>query len=202
MTELKDRLKLARKRRKLSQPQLADAVGMSQSNLSDLETGKSKGSGLLPQIAKELKVNALWLATGEGPMESTSAPAPAIPQSKAAVILAYNPEGEPDPAGDMLIMLPWKLAELGNPDPAKLLIHYATDDSMATEFKQGSLTLINTALTSPAAGKVYLLNIGGKPYLRRMVDAYGRWKIRADAPGDPGEYLDELDAVIVGQVIW
>lgn len=40
---------------------------MTQPAYSDLERGESASSSLVPQIARALGVNALWLATGEGP---------------------------------------------------------------------------------------------------------------------------------------
>lgn len=64
---LQSRLKEARKDAGLSQGYVAEAVGMSQSNYSDLERGVNQGTGLLPQIAFVLGVRPYWLATGNGP---------------------------------------------------------------------------------------------------------------------------------------
>lgn len=64
---LQTRLKEARRAAGLTQPQVAEKVGMSQPNYSDLERGKNKSSTLLPQIAFVLGVRPYWLATGEGP---------------------------------------------------------------------------------------------------------------------------------------
>lgn len=66
---LKDRLKLARKASKKTQVEIATAVGMTQSSYSELETGKSQASTLLPKMADILGVDALWLQTGEGEMQ-------------------------------------------------------------------------------------------------------------------------------------
>jgi SOS-response transcriptional repressor LexA len=66
--ELKDRLKQARKHAKLTQTQLADAVGITQTSITDLERGKSQTTGYIAQIAKACRVSALWLASGEGVM--------------------------------------------------------------------------------------------------------------------------------------
>ena len=68
MSELKDRLKTARKNAKMTQAQLAKAVPISQGTISDLESGRNKGTASLVKIAQALKVNAHWLATGEGEM--------------------------------------------------------------------------------------------------------------------------------------
>lgn len=66
--ELKDRLKEARKHARLTQAQLAEAVGISQPSITDLERGKSQKTGYIAQIAKACSVDPLWLATGRGQM--------------------------------------------------------------------------------------------------------------------------------------
>ena len=63
---LKDRLKLARKNAKKSQAEVADAIQITQSAYSQLETGRVDSSSHLPSIAKFLGVDADWLQTGEG----------------------------------------------------------------------------------------------------------------------------------------
>ncbi|MFW2078841.1 XRE family transcriptional regulator [Acinetobacter sp. ULE_I010] len=61
---LKDRLKEARKNARKSQLDVADAIGITQSAYSQLETGRVDSSSHLPAIAKHLNVDAYWLQTG------------------------------------------------------------------------------------------------------------------------------------------
>lgn len=68
MTEFKDRLKMARKSAKMTQVQLAQAIDVTQSSISDLESGRNKISTKTAQIAQVLNVNPIWLATGQGEM--------------------------------------------------------------------------------------------------------------------------------------
>lgn len=63
---LKDRLKEARKKAKKSQKDVVEAVGITQSALSQLETGLVNSSSHLPSIAKFLGVDSYWLQTGNG----------------------------------------------------------------------------------------------------------------------------------------
>ncbi|MGM0858632.1 MAG: XRE family transcriptional regulator [Pseudomonadota bacterium] len=70
--ELKDRLKQARKHRKMSQIRLSEATGLDQTTISNLETGKVLSTSKLVQIAHALRVDARWLATGAGQMEGGS----------------------------------------------------------------------------------------------------------------------------------
>lgn len=61
---LKDRLKEARKKAKKSQKDVVNAVGITQSALSQLETGAVSSSSHLPAIARFLSVDSYWLQTG------------------------------------------------------------------------------------------------------------------------------------------
>jgi len=70
-TEYAVRLRAARKHAGLTQHQLADAVGMPQSTLSEAET-TGQSSAYTPMLAKKCGVDAEWLATGRGAMVSAS----------------------------------------------------------------------------------------------------------------------------------
>lgn len=66
MTELKDRLKKARKDAKLTQAQVASSIkGLSQPAYSDLESGKSKTTTKMAELANLFDVSGYWLATGK-----------------------------------------------------------------------------------------------------------------------------------------
>lgn len=65
LMNLSERLKFARKEAKKTQKQVAEAVNMTQSNYSQLETGSALKSVFLPAIANYLGVDALWLESGE-----------------------------------------------------------------------------------------------------------------------------------------
>lgn len=62
------RVRQARKARKLNQTQLADMIGVSQAAISELEVREDASSKHLIDIAGALDVNPVWLATGEGDM--------------------------------------------------------------------------------------------------------------------------------------
>ena len=76
-TDFGARVARSRKHAGLTQKQLAPMVGMSQSNLSELEAVAFE-SGKTAQIARQCGVNAYWLATGEGSMLDL-APVAAVP---------------------------------------------------------------------------------------------------------------------------
>lgn len=66
-SEFGARLLLARTRAELTQPQLATAVGMSQSSLAEAE-GVGKSSSFTVRIAERCGVSARWLECGDGDM--------------------------------------------------------------------------------------------------------------------------------------
>lgn len=65
---IKDRFKQARKHAKLSQEELALAVGCTQGLISKIERGDQEGTGLIVDIAKACGVRPEWLALGQGEM--------------------------------------------------------------------------------------------------------------------------------------
>lgn len=67
---LSERIKLSRKHAGLTQSELAESVGIAQTAISQLESGKTLRSSYLIQIARACGVNSVWLASGEGEMHS------------------------------------------------------------------------------------------------------------------------------------
>lgn len=63
---LSERMKAARKIAGLTQTELADKVGIAQTAISQLESGKTHRSTYLSQIARACGVSAYWLETGQG----------------------------------------------------------------------------------------------------------------------------------------
>ncbi len=69
MINLKNRIKKARKHARLTQPQLAELIGVSHRTLTSYEKDASKVTIKISQkIASECKVNEIWLLTGKGEM--------------------------------------------------------------------------------------------------------------------------------------
>ncbi len=61
-----ERLRLARKNKGWSQPQLAERTAVNQATISKIERGDQDQSVHTPILAAALCVDALWLATGQG----------------------------------------------------------------------------------------------------------------------------------------
>lgn len=78
MDTFAERLRAARRAAKLSQVQLAKKTGLSQTTISNIESGRNDGSREILQLAKALKVNAEWLLNGVGPREGQPEDEPMI----------------------------------------------------------------------------------------------------------------------------
>ncbi|MEI6707890.1 MAG: helix-turn-helix transcriptional regulator [Methylococcales bacterium] len=69
ITSSGDRVSLFRKDKKLSQQELADAIGVSRGYIGDIERNRSEpSSNFLTLLASKLNVSVDWLLTGEGEM--------------------------------------------------------------------------------------------------------------------------------------
>lgn len=91
MTNLADRLKIARKHARLSQGDLAIKAGIKQPVISQLENGRNAGSTHVVSIAKACGVRAEWLANGAGSMldETTGFDANVVPASAPLKFYEY-----------------------------------------------------------------------------------------------------------------
>jgi transcriptional regulator with XRE-family HTH domain len=88
------RLRHARKLRGLTQEALAKKAGVSQSSVSELESGLSKspwGTNLV-SLSQSLEVNPEWLASGKGPMDGAAPPLPPEAEKFARRWLRLVPE--------------------------------------------------------------------------------------------------------------
>lgn len=74
-----ERLKAFREMKKLSQVQLAEALGGTARGLQDNESGKSLPNSKILTGLYGLGINVNWLLSGEGPMTRNEAVKPATP---------------------------------------------------------------------------------------------------------------------------
>lgn len=182
MYSLADRLKLARETKGLSQQQLADRVGVSQSTIGNLEAGTRQSARKLPQIADALGVNALWLSEGRGPMALTTdainvrpveiglRKIPLISSVQAGLMTEAL---EPFPAGSAFEYL---LTDLPLSEHAFAL--EIEGQSMEPEFKEGDRIIVDPAL-QPQPGDFVVAKNGReeatfKKYRPRGIGQSGR----------------------------
>ncbi|MGN5533768.1 XRE family transcriptional regulator [Acinetobacter sp. Lyrl_1] len=180
---LKDRLKLARKNAKKSQQAVADAIGVTQSAYSQLETGRVDSSSFLPAIAKFLGVDAYWLQTGK---ESEKFD-PFITVDSVVATEDYKDEfiwidvveavfscgvGESiefhfDTINGKIPFSPSFMKDKNVTDKTMKIIK-AKGDSMADYIKDGDLVGINLAQTEIIDGEIYAVYLAGEGMLKQI----------------------------------
>lgn len=217
--EYKDRIKIARAHAGLTQGQLADAVGVKQASISDLETGKSQSSSYSASIAKACGVDALWLEKGQGAMvnKKTDEAKSSVSYPKEedyALIRQYSAVGEcgngylndhVELSDGLAFKRDW-LARIGA-KAENLAVIYAAGDSMEPYIFDGDVVLFDTSDTEPKHGQVYVVRRPDDSVsIKRLVQQLaGDWVIKSDNPDRTDEKVssDTIHEIpFVGRVIW
>ncbi|MBF0369289.1 MAG: helix-turn-helix domain-containing protein [Magnetococcales bacterium] len=157
---LGDRIQIARKAAGLTQKELADRVGISQTAVHKLECGRSKSSRKTVTIALTCGVDPVWLETGHG--EMSLSPAGVTPQDTAT--RGVSDSDRPYPTRGYLVtrlpLLSWIEASsqgapqdqvgdertwvsLGQDVNQKAFALQVSGDSMATEFTDGDIIVVD-----------------------------------------------------------
>ncbi len=148
--ELQDRLKTARKAKKLTQTEVADKVGITQASYSGLERGTSRSTSKLVELANLFDVNATWLATGKGEMTVSHANVEKVsPKNiRFAPVLNWVQAGAFTPMGDNYYdeYMPHTYDKGEN-----IYWLQVRGDSMEPDFKEGDYLLVD-ADKQPKAG--------------------------------------------------
>lgn len=92
------RVRAMRRRRNLTQDDLARAVGCSSQTVLDLEQGNIAWSRFLPAIADALEVSFAWLNTGRGPRDAGGVYQGAVPVVQWRCLAQAVLAGDPVPA--------------------------------------------------------------------------------------------------------
>lgn len=228
MSELKDRLKTARKNAKMTQAQLAKAVPISQGTISDLESGRNKGTASLVKIAQALKVNAHWLATGEGEMTALPAQIQTILDNTTGPISnnAINPEQKIwlplmnisfscgngvdvqchfEETKKQLAFEPDFLPSRGVKE-ANVRLLYATGDSMEEFIFDGDIFAIDISDTTIRDGQIYAIYFEGEAMLKQIFkEAGGRLILHSKNPKYKDKIVTEdngADFKVLGRQFW
>jgi transcriptional regulator with XRE-family HTH domain len=109
VNQFADRLRHARKLRRLSQAALAAKCGLSQSAIANYETKNRRSAKDIFSLANALEVSPLWLAHGTGPMDVIP-----LPGSIPAYVVAESSPGRqpaPWPLPDIPPDMFWSLPE-------------------------------------------------------------------------------------------
>lgn len=232
MTTLSDRLKKSRKNAGLTQIAIAEEVGITQPTYQALESGKVTKTSYLLQIAEALKVDARWLATGEGDSglfeqegnaklsqkvikvwsQDDVPPTGMIPISYIQGVFADMGNGyvNSEPTDELML---WfredTIRECNvNPDFAKVIV--VRGDSMSPELTDGQVIAIDTSARRIYDGEIYAFRIGDElkvKYLFRHGDGFKAISRNEDKLRFPDEFYTAQDIEsdnieILGQFWW
>lgn len=220
---LSQRLKAARKHADLTQKELADAAGVSQPVISQIEGGTSLKSVHIAKLATACRVDLMWLSEGSGEMLPSQAHGPdengspskknyaLIPQytARASAGNGYHNDHVELSEGQGLVFKRDWLKRLSLKEATSCVI-YAEGSSMEPTISDGDVLLIDRASTEPRSGKVYAIHRpDGSISVKRLVQTFsGGWVIRSDNPDKtvyPDEPIsaDDLHQIeIIGRSVW
>lgn len=216
---LKDRLKTARKIAKKSQEDVANAIKITQSAYSQLETGRVESSTHLPAIARYLGVDAYWLQTGVEsknftPIETWDSNTPLdddeveIPFFKD-FSFACGSGSISEAIANEKRKLRMAKSTLRNLTISKenAVAAIASGDSMTPAIKDGDTIHLDLGRRSIKDGKIFAICLGGLFYCKRLYNLpFGGVRIVSDNSEEfpeiqlTAEQVIEQDFQIVGWV--
>ena len=231
MKTLAERLVWARNKKEMSQAQLAQAAGVSQSTIGNLEAGIRSSARKITSIALALDVDAAWLAEGIGDSaRNEDSMLPNIHEDllpRGAIPVSVAEQEDPNYLEIRAVRLKLSAGLTGVAidqviEDAKPILfqrewlekngYFAEDlvalkirgESMAPRMEEGDLVVINMADKVPRDGLVYAVNYEGEDVVKRLVRENREWWLVSDNP-DQKTYQRKLcrgaSCIIIGQVI-
>lgn len=223
MSEIKDRLREARRNKGLSQAGLSKLLGVSQASIAAIEAGRNKRPTNLVSIAKALDVSPYWLETGKEDKEIISNATPLgkieewdndtplseddceAPLYKDVKLSAGN--GFADDIEDYngyKLRFSRKTLRKHGISPENVVCVMADGDSMEPVFPSGATLGIDTGSKTIRDGQIYAINHGG--LLRtKILHKLPENKVRIRSYNQ-SEYPDEEasldDLSVIGRVFW
>lgn len=223
MNDIGDRIKYARELRGLSQEELAERSGVSQTSITDVERGRSKMPRGLNKIAKALQVSVEWLMTGDGMAPDPDDPAPVKESSgppagyvavrmTTAKLGAGNTAVNSDDrftevAGGMLFRQ--QSFAMRGLQPSSMHVGFVEGESMWPTLHHKTAVMFDESQTSPVDDEIFAfqyVQTDGETQVKRLFwlpDS--RIRIVSDNP-DKSRYPDVYVAVdqlrIIGRYAW
>lgn len=187
---LAERIRLARKHARLTQKELADKTGISQTAVHKLEIGRSRSSRRTVSIALTCGVDPIWLDSGRGQM--------AFPGAEAFMADSgcVGEDGKPNRAYPLLARVPlisWdeltkycgESAENFKPEVVswipvapkaseRAFAMKVPDDSMEPEFQEGEIIIIDPMMMGSHNQFMVAHEETNRPTFKRFIDHGGQ----------------------------
>ena len=222
MSGVGTRIKKAREALGMTQVTLAQAVGISQQAVMELESGRAKGTKHTAKFARALGQDPLWLETGEGRLrEAAKARRQVRTDAMEAVVEVANFERIPvfdlkagrgrDPLGDIdnavsfsMFRTLWLKALTATP-VSQLAVVQMSGDAMEPTIANGDQVLVDTAQANLRREGIYVLRLDDTLLVRRvtMHPATRKVTVASDnARYKPYEDLDPEALEALGRIVW
>ncbi len=217
-TTLGTRLKTARKSKNWRQEDLSDRSGVKQSTISKIERDIQKTSTEVVKLAHALKVSAIWLSDGIGPMYTEIDKNTPEVEEDCMLYQYFDPRcikgsyfnSKDKPSCDTLSVSSRTLAGLGV--AADDAIAYVQDDeSGGMTLAHGDEGVIDSSQTEPELnnGRLFAIASGHRVIVRRItVNSIGGLLVSSDS-SDKSRFPDELFTAldrqqlnIIGRLCW
>ena len=211
MTDLAERLKEARTTSGMSQVELADRSGVSQSTIANIESGRNEGSKHIVKIAEALNHNVHWLMYGklprmvynvrtvpEGeerpdPNLMPDAPIGTLPSGLPDVwmdrseVRSRRPHREPDwkKVEQRVLSVKTSLFPALSTNPARCRVIAVPDESMEPFLFRDDLFMIDLTKAQPRDGRIYAVLFEGDLLIRQVFRQVGSVVLHAYNPRFP-----------------
>lgn len=207
MKSIGERTRKLREEKGWSQEKLAEESGVSQGTIGFIETGTTKNSKYLPQIAKSLDVTVEYLREGLG------SPSPEeyafIPRYKIKGAAGTGHENDDHVSIDGTHAFRYDWLKKKGVNSAHLAVIEVTGDSMSPELKDGDVVLLDLADKDLRDGEIYAIQTQNGTRIKRVVKLLdGRIRLSSDNPDKtrfPDEDFGEETVgllTIIGRKIW
>jgi SOS-response transcriptional repressor LexA len=187
------RLKQARLKKKLTQEELAEIVGIKQQAVQRIEAGKVRSTSYVVQLAKALNVSPEWLALGEGN------------ELNAATSEEQNSNHQSQTTSNPAPLLEWDDTAIINHTIAKLedtklfpVFSNNHGQCFALEVRDNSMTEADGGQTSFLRGDILIVDALAQPHQNDFVlaklPASSHVTFRQYISDDTGAYLKPLNS--------
>lgn len=207
---LASRLKAARKAAGMSQEELAAASGVSQSDISKIERGKTLSPAGILDLARALGVNPFWLKTGEGDMHHEHSNTQPVTTKGRVPLISWVIAGNLEEVQDMYQpgeADEWIETSEAKPGKSSFALR-VTGDSMTSpypgeiSFPDGAIIVVDPTRACDPGDFIIAKDVATQQAtFKKLVLDGGRWYLKPLNPAYPIVEIDDPAVRCIGKVV-